>query len=71
MYPQLLGFVTSYLAIPEERESSTQSIYISIPGQILIGSPWMLHPPLHQSLGPGEKSYHDWSGVGHMIIRVI
>ena len=31
MHPQLLGFVTSCLSTPEERESSTQSIYISLP----------------------------------------
>ena len=49
---QLLGFITSYSATPVERESSIRSIYISVPGWILIGSPWMLHLPLYQPLCP-------------------
>ena len=50
MHPQLLGFITSCLSTPEEREYSTQSIYISLPWQVPMGCPWMLHPPIPQSL---------------------
>lgn len=41
---QLPGFITSYLATPEEKESLTNGICLTNPGWILIGSPWQTYP---------------------------
>ena len=50
-YSPAPGFITSYLATTKERESSTHSVYMSIPGWILIGCSWPTYPlPPPQSI---------------------
>lgn len=69
---QLPGYLTSYLATPEETESLTNGICMTNPR---MDSDWFslantsFHS--HQSLCPGEESESSWSGLSHMIIPVI